>query len=95
MHCQTGRAHDFPDRKLANDSYTHNLRKLVGIAGLEIGLDAALRTDRTFELNWNLVSEWSEVERYNPNISRDDAHKLYGAITDRRSGVMTTLRNDW
>jgi HEPN domain-containing protein len=87
--------HDFPDKKLANDSYTHDLTKLVGIAGLKNRLDAALSADKAFELNWHVVSEWSEAERYNSNISRDEARKLYGAITGRRSGVMAWLRNDW
>ena len=28
------RKHDFPDRKLIQDSYTHDLNKLLGLAGV-------------------------------------------------------------
>ncbi|MCH9011178.1 MAG: HEPN domain-containing protein, partial [Chloroflexi bacterium] len=29
------RRYDFPDRKLVNDSYTHDLEKLLGVSGLK------------------------------------------------------------
>jgi HEPN domain-containing protein len=87
--------HDFPDKKLINDSYTHDLTKLVGIAALKSRLDAAHAADKAFRLNWEVVRDWSEEDRYNPNISRDDARELYSAIIKRRTGVMTWLRSHW
>ena len=33
------REHDFPDRKLINDSYTHNLEQLLAISGLKPQLE--------------------------------------------------------
>jgi len=87
--------HDFPDKKIANDSYTHDLTRLVGIAGLKSELDAIHASDKAFERYWNVVREWSEEDRYNLSISSEDALELYNAITRRRNGVMRWLRNHW
>jgi HEPN domain-containing protein len=87
--------HDFPERKLVNDSYTHDLMKLVDVARLADTLTAAHRTDKTFALNWDVVRDWSEGDRYNLGISKEDARELYRAITRRRTGIMTWLRNYW
>lgn len=86
--------HDFPDKKLAIESYTHNLEKLVEVAELQDGLEAAQAADEMFGRNWQVVCEWSAEDRYEPDISRDDALKLYGAITARRVGVMTWIRSN-
>jgi hypothetical protein len=87
--------HDFPDRKLINDSYTHDLGKLISIADLKSGLEAARALDKNFGLNWEIVRDWSEEDRYNLNISKEDARELYSAITMRRTGIMAWLRNHW
>lgn len=87
--------YDFPDKKLAGGSYTHNLEDLVDVAKLNDGLKAARVADEMFGRNWQIVCEWSVEDRYEPDISRDDALKLYGAITARRGGVMTWIRSNW
>lgn len=89
------RRHDFPNRKLANDSYTHDLARLVSIANLKERLAATCTHDETFEFNWDIVQDWSEEDRYNPEISSDEARELYRAITRRRTGIITWLRNYW
>jgi HEPN domain-containing protein len=87
--------HDFPDKKVVNDSYTHDLSKLIGTADLKARLEVAYSGDKDLERNWEIVRDWSAEDRYNPNISRDDAHELYRAITERQVGVLTWLRNHW
>jgi hypothetical protein len=87
--------HDFPDKKLAIESYTHNLDDLVGVAHLKAGLKAAFAADELFKANWKVVCQWSVDDRYDPDISRDDALGLYKAITKRRTGVMTWIRSQW
>ena len=42
------RRYDFPDRKLASDSFTHNLNALVGVAGLQTLLSAEMARDPAF-----------------------------------------------
>ena len=58
------RRYDFPDRGTVNASYTHNLAKLVKIAGLEPTFDRETRADRRFEVNWSTVKDWLEESRY-------------------------------
>jgi HEPN domain-containing protein len=91
---QFGR-HEFPDKKLVNDSYTHDLWKLIGVAGLRADFDATVAASPAFELNWAIVKDWSEEDRYNLSISEAEARDLYSAITSRRTGVMSWLRNHW
>ena len=64
-------------------------------ADLKDRLDAARAHDEAFKLNWSIVRDWSEEERYNLDIPRAKAQGLYIAITERRTGVMTWIRNYW
>ena len=43
------RRYDFPDKKTAVDSYTHNMLQLVRLAYLEKDLDAQKKSDQVFE----------------------------------------------
>ena len=62
---------------------------------LKSGLETARTLDKNFGLNWEIVRDWSEEDRYNLNISKEDARELYSAITMRRTGIMAWLRNHW
>ncbi|MBD3628195.1 HEPN domain-containing protein [Cyclobacterium sp.] len=85
--------YDFPDKKVVIESHTHEIIKLVKIAGLEIDLKNNL-TDPKFQLNWNLVKDWSEISRYKRN-SELEALDLYSAITARKHGIMTWIKRHW
>jgi hypothetical protein len=41
--------HDFPDKKLVNDSHTHNLKTLLQLAELKTEMDAAIDVDPGME----------------------------------------------
>lgn len=49
------KVHDFPDKRIVNDSYTHNLNQLVRVAGLQPALDLEMRRDADFGVNWAIV----------------------------------------
>lgn len=83
---------DFPDKKLANDSYTHNLASLLIPAGLTQELRAQEKHDREFRLNWAIVIKWSEESRYKFAIKEQDANELFNAITDNESGILSWLK---
>jgi hypothetical protein len=83
---------DFPDKKLANDSYTHDLTKLIVIAGLKHELNIQESQDVDFKLNWAVVNKWSEESRYEHNIQKQDAQELFIAITDNQSGILPWLK---
>jgi hypothetical protein len=87
------KAFDFPDKKLANESYTHDLSKLVVTAGLKLQLQQKERQDTAFKSNWKTVNDWSEEDRYDCDIEKEEAHDLFNAITDHTSGILPWLKN--
>lgn len=86
------RQFDFPDKKLANDSYTHDLAKLLITAGLKQELLLQENQDINFKLNWSVANKWSEESRYDHAIEKQDAKDLFEAITENQSGVLSWLK---
>jgi hypothetical protein len=81
-----------PDKKLANDSYTHKLGNLVITAGLKLALSEQEMQNEEFKLNWAVAIEWSEESRYECAITKNEAHNLFTAITDNESGILPWLK---
>lgn len=92
--CRKVRRHDFPDKKLADKCYQHDLLKLVEVAGLETARLAMEKADVEFEANWGIVKDWSIEDRY-AMAGQSKAQALEHAITDRRHGVMRWIRRYW
>ena len=88
------RKYDFPDRKMVNESYTHNLNGLVKIAGLGQQLDNESRKNPTFDINWGLVKDWTEESRYQRH-SETKAKSMISAITSTNHGVLRWIRQHW
>ena len=86
--------HDFPNKKLANDCYTHNLNTVVGVAGLQAALSAEMVRDPAFSVNWAIVKDWNPESRYSIQTAAL-AKGLYKAATDSRHGVMRWLELHW
>ena len=89
------RRYEFPDRKLVNDSYTHDLERLLGISGLKEELDSESAGNPSLQRYWTIVKDWSEQSRYNSDISENAARDLYSAVTARRNGVLSWLMRLW
>lgn len=89
------REHDFPDRQLVLDSYSHDLVKLLKLSGLRTHFDARSAADPAFALNWTLAKDWSEATRYSLGVTELLARDLHTAIIDQRSGVLPWLRTLW
>jgi len=88
------REHDFPDRKIVNDSYTHDLTKLVKIADLERERERAADASDDFKLNWATVKDWSEESRYEQR-SEAQATAILQAIRNAQFGVMQWITQHW
>ena len=88
------RRHDFPDRDLANKSWSHSLKELVGVAKLTPALNAERNSDPLFDANWGVVKDWKSEARYDIR-SRTQAEGLIKAISDRRHGVLKWIRQHW
>lgn len=87
-------AETIPDPDLARRVFDHDLGKLVTLAGLSSALKEKVATDRNFAANWSTVTEWKVESRYEVMDDHSCA-VLLDAIQDRRSGVLTWLRQFW
>jgi len=47
--------YDFPDKKIIIDAHSHELEKLVGIAGLATDFKQDRQNNRNLEVNWAVV----------------------------------------
>jgi hypothetical protein len=89
------REHDFPDRKLVNDSYVHDLEKLLNISGIKQLHQEEITVNKGFESNWTIVKDWSEESRYEHSIGEPVARDFLSAVTDPMNGVLTWLKKHW
>ncbi|RJQ54187.1 MAG: DNA-binding protein [Actinobacteria bacterium] len=88
------RRYDFPDKKLANEAYIHNLERLVKVAGLGPAFEADLAANRDLEVNWAIVKDWTESARYEVGINEARARDLFSACTGR-NGILPWIKRRW
>ena len=86
--------HSFPDKERANESYTHDLTKLLRTAGLQTAFDRAANASQALARNWAVVKDWKETSRYASTIDMKKARALYRAAT-ALNGVLAWLRRNW
>jgi len=89
------RQHDFPDKQLILDSYTHDLTQLLRISGLATTFKERVAANKPFEVNWSTVKDWNEGTRYDSTISELKARDLFSAVTDGKDGVLTWIKTLW
>jgi len=86
--------HEFPDKKIVDASYTHNLKELVRVANLESPRSAAAKADPQFAANWVIAQSWSEQSRYDRHTPASP-QGLLNAVADRKHGVIKWIRRYW
>jgi HEPN domain-containing protein len=86
--------HDFPDKKLVQRSYTHEIDVLLEVAGLVLQRKTDVTANPTLGANWLLVKDWDEEARYQL-WTEPDARKLFVAVTDSTNGVLTWIKVHW
>jgi len=80
------RLNSWPDRALRPELHTHDLRKLVKIAGIE------LRTKNPLGPSWKVVLDWDRNQAYDPNpMPRKVARSMIEAAFGLK-GVVTWIR---
>jgi HEPN domain-containing protein len=87
-------AEEFPNKAFADKCWTHDVKRLVYLAGLEPTLEDLVAADSEFANNWDTVRSLDESSRY-LRIAKIDAEDLFDAITDRTHGVMPWIRLHW
>lgn len=88
------RRYDFPDKKRATDSHTHNLDSLLQLSGLREALSSAIQVDEALAANWKSVREWSEASRYERRTEKEAADFLR-ALEDQSHGLLSWLKAHW
>ncbi len=53
------KAEEFPDKPLADRCWTHDVERLMAVAGLEPDLEAAMAADPFLAENWATVTDWN------------------------------------
>ncbi len=88
------RRFDFPDKPTVDRAWTHDLTRLISVAGLDIELTTAIDSDATLGRNWRIVKDWNETSRYQRR-STEEAANLYDAVSDTTHGVLQWLQQLW
>jgi hypothetical protein len=92
--------HDFPDKRLAEKSFSHDVEKLLDAAGLTDLMKKDRAADEELELDWDTVREWSEQSRYDffdgdPTGGLVNAQMLIDAVESEKGGVLRWIRQSW
>ncbi len=84
----------FAEKKFSENCWTHDLVKLVQLAGLDIEFAQTTNDDALFEGNWLTVKKWHEGSRYE-HRSQVDSESFVRAIDDSKSGVFAWIKRYW
>ena len=87
--------YDFPDKEVANKSYTHDLKELLEVAQLKNALDSDMKTNKQLEAYWACVVDWDENKRYELGVSEKEARDLCDAVSNPADGVLQWLKRLW
>ena len=83
-----------PDKAMVDKTYSHDLEKLLGVAGLKEAHKEAKRTDPDFQANWTIISQWGPEGRYDIT-DQFSAVTMVRAVSDQESGVLSWIRQHW
>ena len=84
-----------PDyRKLLADCWTHDLVKLVDLAGLKTKLDSECSANSAFRGFWGQTKAWKETSRYQ-ELAEAEARALYEAVSNNPDGVFRWIQSYW
>jgi len=65
LHRQKTKRSEFPAKaEYIRKLYTHELDKLLSLAGLDAQLNKDMGANKVFEANWSTVKDWTEESRY-------------------------------
>jgi hypothetical protein len=92
------KAEDFPPKeKIVRDYYSHELGKLLDIAGLTSEVKSVQRNPPmkpNVAVKWQVIEGWSEQSRYERTVQKK-AEVLIAAITDPTDGVLPWIKTHW
>ncbi|MFM9845943.1 MAG: HEPN domain-containing protein [Hyphomicrobiaceae bacterium] len=83
-----------PDKNFIAETYRHELRRLVNLAGLSQELGNRERADQPFAANWAIVAQWNPETRYEA-IDQFSAQSFLEAVADNATGVFPWIQVYW
>ena len=86
--------HDFPNKALAMQCYTHKIETLVEVAGLTLRRDTDAAASPALGSHWLVVKDWDETARYQ-SWTELQARKMFLAVTDSSNGVLPWIHGHW
>jgi len=89
------REFDFPEKRLVERSYTHNLAQLFEVSGIKALFEEVAADNEALRFRWNVVRDWSEASRYDAATTEQAARDMIAAVGDEESGVLAWLRKHW
>lgn len=94
MICRLNQAHDWPEQGFVAKCHTHDLEKLVDLAGLKPAWEEDSDKDPLLKKNWTIAKDWNERSRYERRTELE-ARKLIDAIIDPTHGVLSWIKAHW
>lgn len=76
------------------DCWTHDLVKLVKLAGLDAEFGAARGANPALARFWDVTKAWKESSRYEEK-SEAEARALFEAVSHKSDGVFPWIRSRW
>jgi hypothetical protein len=92
--CRLNNQDEWPEKTFVNDCHTHDILKLVRLAGLETTRAADTAANAALGTNWSTVKDWNERCRYERH-SQVKAQTMIDAITDNADGVLPWIKARW
>ncbi len=80
--------------KRLTECWTHDLVKLVSLAGLDAEFGIARSANTSLNNFWNVAKGWEETSRYEEH-NEVTARALYEAVTHNPDGVLRWIQSRW
>jgi HEPN domain-containing protein len=80
-------------KKLA-DCWTHDLVKLVNLAGLDVEFGVARGANPALDIFWGVTKDWKETSRYEEKTEAE-AKALHEAVSNNTDGVFRWIQTRW
>jgi phosphoribosylformylglycinamidine (FGAM) synthase-like enzyme len=87
-------ANAIPDKAFVTEIYSHNLKELLGLAGLTKQFQDDTATTPNLAAAWGVASKWNEASRY-AMWDNFAAASILNAVGDLNHGVLQWLKKHW
>lgn len=77
------------------ECWTHDLVKLVNLAGLDETFGLARQANPVLEAFWAVAKDWKESSRYEDERPEAEARALYEAVSNNPDGVFRWIQSRW